>query len=141
MSHVVIGASEQASWALSDITSEPCELCVETGQGEIVMGAEKVKKLEEDGGGIQRVWLQPTPFLSDKAKKQISEAQTIFLGPGQLYTDIAPVLAVEGISDALRESKADLVFVGDEKQRGIIESFLPRAIDECISHNEFLQRI
>ncbi|MBX4206065.1 YvcK family protein [Candidatus Microgenomates bacterium] len=61
--------------------------------------------------GIKNVYLTPKARVFKDAAKAILEADLIVLGPGDLYTSIVPTLLVEGVVDAIKNSKAKLVYV------------------------------
>lgn len=60
---------------------------------------------------VRKVFLSPSVSVFEEAADEIRAADIIVLGPGDLYTSIIPNLLVEGVSDALRESKAKMVVV------------------------------
>ena len=60
---------------------------------------------------ITRAFLKPKATANPEAIKAIEAANLIILGPGDLYTSIMPNLLVDGISEAIRRSKAKKVYV------------------------------
>ena len=61
---------------------------------------------------IQSVRLLPEhPQALPEAIRAIQEADLILLGPGSLYTSVIPNLLVDGISDAVRGSKAIKIYI------------------------------
>lgn len=60
---------------------------------------------------ISRVYLRPNAVPNPEALKTIASADLIVLGPGDLYTSVIPNLLVDGISEALKKSKAKKVYV------------------------------
>lgn len=95
------------------VTSDEMKICTELDNGyvvedkdqlaEIVLG--KVTK-------INRVYISPSnckpaPGVLDA----IREADSIIIGPGSLYTNVIPNLLVNGVSKAIRESKAIKIYV------------------------------
>ena len=61
---------------------------------------------------IHHVLLVPEhPKALPDALEAISEADLILLGPGSLYTSVIPNLLVDGVADAIRDSKGATVFV------------------------------
>ncbi len=64
------------------------------------------------GRKIERVWLRPENASPQAdAIDAINEADAIILGPGSVFTSIAPNLLVEGIADAIHRSKAVKIYV------------------------------
>lgn len=63
---------------------------------------------------IQEVRLIPqTPSALPDAVEAIRDARLILLGPGSLYTSVIPNLLVDGISQAIRESGALKIYIGN----------------------------
>ena len=55
--------------------------------------------------------LKPQAKLNPEAKAAIECADIVVIAPGNLYTSLAPTLLVEGMSEALAETKAKVVYV------------------------------
>lgn len=77
--------------------------------GSIVKGESQIPEARKK---IRRVKLFPR-FVSPvpAALEAIRSADAIILGPGSLYTSIMPNLLVDGISDAIRKSKAIKIYI------------------------------
>jgi uncharacterized cofD-like protein len=61
---------------------------------------------------LECVHLEPErPAAYPPALQAISEADVIILGPGSLYTSLIPNLLVDGVADAIRESRAQRIYV------------------------------
>jgi uncharacterized cofD-like protein len=59
-----------------------------------------------------RVWLEPrTPTALPQAVEAIAAADLVVLGPGSLFTSVIPNLLIPGVLDALRSTKARVVYV------------------------------
>lgn len=54
--------------------------------------------------------LEPKPAINPIAREAILEADMIVIAAGDIYTSLAPVLLVEGVAEALRETKATIVY-------------------------------
>ncbi|MCL5039956.1 MAG: YvcK family protein [Firmicutes bacterium] len=68
--------------------------------------------IARSGKKIHRVHLEPGNVSSpSEALKAIAEADVIILGPGSLYTSVIPNLLVDGIPEALRESRGSRIYV------------------------------
>lgn len=65
------------------------------------------------GTALSRVWLTSPQDISayPPALDALRRADLIVLGPGSLFTSIIPNLLVPGVVDAIRESRACVVFV------------------------------
>lgn len=72
--------------------------------GSVVLGETRISKSRSR---IQSVALRPRkPRPLPETLEAISEADVITLGPGSLFTSILPNLLVDGIAEAIRQSKA-----------------------------------
>src|SRR5699024_7884498 len=90
------------------IVNESVTLHAEMEDGTIVSGESKIPL---NGKKIKRVFhtpnnIEPVP----EAIEAIKEADLIVIAPGSLYTSILPNLIVSGISEAIHETKADVVY-------------------------------
>ena len=66
---------------------------------------------QEIDKGYSSIYLSPIPKANQRAIDEIIAADLVILGPGDLYSSLIPNLLVEGISKALRDSRAKKVFV------------------------------
>lgn len=96
---------------------------------------------------IKEVWLEPNAIAFPEAIRAIADADYVLLGPGDLYTSLIPVLLVHGIADALRETHARLILLGNTMTKpgeteGFtlknfvteIERFATRRLDVVVAH-------
>ena len=81
--------------------------------GNIIHGESHIGTHREGAGTeIDRVYLNPEkPQAVEQAIEAILSADVVVLGPGSLYTSIIPNLLVDGIADAIKESKAVKIYV------------------------------
>jgi uncharacterized cofD-like protein len=67
----------------------------------------------------------------------IAQADIILLGPGSLYTSLLPNLLIKEVSNAIRESRADKIYIANimtqpgETQGFTLEDHLQAIIDHC----------
>lgn len=88
---------------------ETIELCAELEDGSIICGESSINNKKSP---IKRVFLKPEEAsLLPEAREAILEADAIILGPGSLYTSIVPNLLLQGMAEALAESKASKLYV------------------------------
>lgn len=95
------------------VTNENVQLEATFENGATVLGESHIFycKKEQDCR-IQSVRLLPEhPKALDAAVEAIHSADMIVLAPGSLYTSIIPNLLVDGIADAIRDSKALKLYV------------------------------
>ncbi len=63
---------------------------------------------------ISKVELSPfEPKPTDGVIEAINQADIILLGPGSLYTSVIPNLIVEGVSAAIEESEAEVIYIAN----------------------------
>tara|TARA_Y100000310_G_scaffold345226_1_gene462885 strand:+ start:4600 stop:5565 length:966 start_codon:yes stop_codon:yes gene_type:complete len=77
----------------------------------ILDGEKEIYLSDEIDQGYKSIYLEPFPKADHHAIDEIMNADLIIFGPGGLYTSLIPSLLVEGISKALRDTKAKKVFV------------------------------
>lgn len=94
-------------------TLEPVEISIITKDGKVIRGEETIDLGKFDWEkGIERVEIHPTNVrTTPEVERCIAEADVIISGPGDLFTNILPVLIVPGIQEALRKSKAKKILV------------------------------
>ena len=95
------------------VTEDKMKICAELGNGYVVEEKAKIASIVYDKlTKINRVYLspsncKPTPGVIEA----IENADSIIIGPGSLYTNIIPNLLVNGVSRAIKESKAKKFYV------------------------------
>jgi uncharacterized cofD-like protein len=79
------------------------------GRGEKILRGEHAI---DDAGLCDResLRLEPEAYANPKAVSAIESADCIVIGPGDLYTSIAPDLLVKGIASAIRKTKVPVVY-------------------------------
>lgn len=60
---------------------------------------------------LKEVFLKPTAKIFEGAKQAIKQSNLIILAPGDLYTSLVPNLLVEGVTRAIDQAKAPVVYV------------------------------
>lgn len=79
--------------------------------GKILKGENEINhSFEIEKRGIEKIYLSSLTKANKKAIKRISEADLIVIGPGNFYCSIVPNFLVKGISEAIKKSKAKIVF-------------------------------
>lgn len=77
----------------------------------VLEGEKDIYLCQEIDKGYSSIYLEPYPKVNPRAVDEILGAQVIVLGPGGLHTSLIPNLLIEGVSEALRESRAKKIFV------------------------------
>ncbi|HIF11885.1 MAG TPA: YvcK family protein [Dehalococcoidia bacterium] len=65
----------------------------------------------EDGAEIDHVFLSPLAYAFPPVLESIAHADLIVLSPGDLYTSLIPNLLAQGVGEAIRSTRARLVYV------------------------------
>ena len=99
--------------AVYPVTNESVKLSARLKNGAVIEGESHIGIHREGAeSGIDHVFLAPEkPKAVKGVIKAIKEADAVVLGPGSLYTSIIPNLLVDGVVDAVRESKAVKIYV------------------------------
>lgn len=95
------------------VTKDKMKICAELENGYLIEEKSKIAQTVYDKlTKINRVYLSPTNCKAlPEVIEAIKEADGIILGPGSLYTNVIPNLLVNGVSRAIRESKAVKLYV------------------------------
>ena len=87
-------------------------LCAELEDGQIIRGETNIDIPKHNPNlKIKKVFLVPEAEVFRESEKAIKEADIIIIGPGDLYTSIIPNLLVKGLPEAIRNSKAKVIYV------------------------------
>jgi len=114
------GSFEKALRVASDIlaidgkvvpsTLADTHLCARLKDGTIVREEYNVRA--ENKPPIEEVFLDPPDApATDEALEEIARAEAIVLGPGSLYTSVITNLLVKGITRAIRNSNARVIYI------------------------------
>ena len=93
------------------VTLSNTRLFMGLANGELLSGEHEINTSSKfEQVGVKKVFLKPRPKVNLLAIKKILEADLIVIGPGNHYCAIIPNLLVPGIADALRKTKAKVVY-------------------------------
>ncbi len=93
------------------VADSAVNLCMELKNGKILKGEHQINtNFEIEKKGIKRFYLNPRVRANKKAIQRLREADMIIIGPGNFYCSILPNFLIEGISKAICQSKAIVVF-------------------------------
>lgn len=93
------------------VTTHQVRLYMLLNSGRLLEGEKEIHLSMEIHKGYKSIYLEPFPTVNSRAVSEIMNADLVVFGPGGLYTSLIPSLLVEGISRAMRETKAKKVFV------------------------------
>jgi uncharacterized cofD-like protein len=95
---------------LIPMSEHPVDLAALDANGEWVHGEVNVDKLTQ----IPReLMLQPEVSATREAILAIKEADLVLIGPGSFYTSLMPLLLMKDLTQALRRSRAHIVYIGN----------------------------
>jgi uncharacterized cofD-like protein len=98
------------------VTLAQTTICAELEDGSTICGETDIDTRGDGDAGelssIKRVYLKPhdAPGCAQTIRA-VRRADTIIIGPGDLYTSLIPNLLVQDVARAIRESDADKVYV------------------------------
>jgi uncharacterized cofD-like protein len=93
------------------VTKENTNLCMNLKNGKILNGQKDINhNFDIEKIGIKKNYLFPKAKANKKAIEKILEADLIVIGPGNHFCSIVPNLLVEGIAEAIKKSKAKVVY-------------------------------
>ncbi len=93
------------------VTLEKSDLVCILENGQKIFGETNVDVPEFDTDiAIKEAYLEPKVSANSRAAETIKNSDIIIIGPGDLYTSLIPNLLVQGISQAIQESAAKIVY-------------------------------
>ncbi len=105
------------------VTLDYVRLCATFKNGVTVQGEKNISDVEHCTLPIEKIWLDPQATPNPKALEVIEKADMIIVGPGGLYYSLIPNFLVDGISDAVKASKAKKIYIANIKNQ--IDGFTP----------------
>lgn len=95
------------------VTTTKSTLVLKQADGEEVKGEHKIGQLHFLGKKKPILTLSPKASLTAAGKEAIESAGMIVIAPGNLYGSIGPALIVDGVRQALKRTKAKVVYVSN----------------------------
>lgn len=93
------------------VTLELSHLCVRLENGQIIKGETNIDEPKHDFNlKIEHAFLEPEVKANPDAIEAIENSDLIIISFGDLYTSIIPNLLVKGIREAIKASKAKVVY-------------------------------
>lgn len=93
------------------VSLENSHLRAELKDGSIINGEDNIDVPTNERAPINKISLNPSVIINEEAKIAILEADLVVIGPGDLYTSLIPNLLVDGVSEALQQTNARLVYI------------------------------
>lgn len=123
------------------VTLDKVRLIAEYSNGEKILGEHLIDEPDIQAS-IVKFYLDKRAKAYKGAIDSILDCQYIIIGPGDLYTTTLANIVVEGISEALKETKAKLIFIPNLMSKvgqtrgltlnsmiGIVEGYVGREFD------------
>lgn len=97
------------------VTLDEMKVCVELQDGTVVEEKDKLAEISADKvTKVNRVYISPTNCRTTSGVVEaINEADCIIIGPGSLYTNVIPNLLIKNVAKAIKESKAQKVYIAN----------------------------
>lgn len=94
-------------------TDMPTVLEAVLADGTVLRGEAQIDERKAGRSSITKLSLVDSPPVSEVARGAVAAADVIILGPGDLYTSTAATLLPIGMREAVRDSKAKLVYIAN----------------------------
>ncbi len=109
------------------VTLESAHLCAKLENNQVIEGETNIDIPKHDSHlKIKEIFIKPKVQAHIKAIRAIKKADVIILGPGDLYTSVIPNLLVNGISESIKKSRAQKIFVCNlQNKLGETDNFYP----------------
>ncbi len=95
------------------MTLEDCKLVLDVEGQSPVVGEHAIGETQFNGYEKPNIHFESRVAINPQAVIALDEADLIIIAPGNLYASLAPALLVDGVGDALRKSKAKVVYVAN----------------------------
>jgi uncharacterized cofD-like protein len=99
--------------AVIPVTFDNVRLKMSWPKGTLTLCGERVIDADHFGYDPRKakLSLEPSAVVNPMAIEAIEQADLVVIAPGDLYTSLGPLLVIDGIGDALRRTKAKVVYV------------------------------
>ncbi len=95
-------------------TIHPSELVAVLENGEEIVGETKIDIPQHNTGlKIKKVFLRPVVGACPQTIRRIKKADMVIIGPGDIFSSLMQIFLVEGISGAIKNSKAKRVYIAN----------------------------
>jgi uncharacterized cofD-like protein len=108
------------------VTLDDVRLKMEWPESSIILRGERQIDAEHFAQDPRRAQLTlvPDARVNPAAVKAIEQADLVVVAPGDLYTSLGPLLVIKGVGEALRKTKATVVYVSNlVTKKGQTEGF------------------
>lgn len=148
--------SIEAQGKIFPVTLQSSNLVAELANGKKIFGESNIDKPNYSRNlKIKKLYLAPKVKVYSEAAKAIKAADYIILSPGSLYTSLVAALLPTGLQEAIKSSKAKIIYIsgnayrtdsetGPEDVAGAVlelQQYLPRKIDLILHNNHKLNLV
>lgn len=95
------------------VTLKSAKLIAVLKNGRKIIGENKIYRNTRDLVNLQRLYLKPAAELNHDIIPIIKQADKIIINPGDLYSSVIPSFLVKGMREALSNTKAKIIYVGN----------------------------
>lgn len=95
------------------VTADKVHLCAKYEDGEIIETEDLIDTAFHKDARIEKAYLKPNAKANRKALRAVRNADTIIIGPGDMYTSLIPNLLVKGMKDEIKKSKAHIIYIAN----------------------------
>jgi len=87
------------------------KLVAELENGQTLLGESRINRSKAlKKHHVKKLFTQPIARVNPRAIEIIKEADAIIIGPGNIYCSLLPLFLIKGISSALKQTKAKIVY-------------------------------
>lgn len=109
---VEAGKILQVNGKIIPVTLQHSHLFAELEDGQVIASETNIDVPAHDPElKIEHVWLEPKSEINPNARRAIETADLVIIGPGDIYTSIVPNILVAGVSEALRQTSAAIIYI------------------------------
>src|SRR5690606_5270213 len=110
------------------ITTDKTNLVLTDKEGYVTKGEFKIGHMDFGRHKRPDISLEPRATIHPDATQAILDADVVVIAPGNLYGSLAPALVVDGVKEALKKTKAKVVYVCNLVTK-------PKQTDEFLVHD------
>ena len=101
------------------VTLTKATLCGKYIDGTIYKGETSIDIGVHEGKEVNELFLEPSAKASSQVLRAISNADILCIGPGSFYTSILPNFLPKGVREAIKSSKAPIIFTANLLTEGM----------------------
>lgn len=95
------------------VTLENARLVARLKNGKEIIGEGKIYANTADLKNLEKLYLKPNAAANPEVVKALKEADKIIINPGDLYSSLIPNFLVKGVRQAMKKSKAKIIYVAN----------------------------